>query len=48
LRTYASPVAATLILATSWTPEPVLLTGAVLAGITALAVSIHRREVAGP
>jgi low temperature requirement protein LtrA len=48
LRTYASPVAATLILATSWTPEPVLLTGAVMAGITALAVSIHRREVAGP
>jgi low temperature requirement protein LtrA len=38
LRTWACPVTATLILATTFTPEPVLLTGIVMAGLIAVTV----------
>ncbi|MGH9212985.1 MAG: low temperature requirement protein A [Acidimicrobiales bacterium] len=38
MRTYAAPVGAVLILASSFTGEPVIVTGAVLAGLVALSV----------
>jgi hypothetical protein len=38
MKTYAVPVGAVLILASSFTPQPVLSTGIVLAGLIAAAV----------
>ena len=43
-RTYSCPVAAVLVIASSWTTEPVLATGAVLAGLLAVAVVTHQGE----
>ncbi|MDX6593506.1 MAG: hypothetical protein QOJ13_2702 [Gaiellales bacterium] len=44
LRSFAVPVTATLILASTLTPQPVLATGIVIAGLVALAVVVHERE----
>jgi hypothetical protein len=38
MKTYAVPIGAVLILASSFTPQPVLSTGIVLAGLIAAAV----------
>jgi hypothetical protein len=38
MRTYAVPIGVVLILASSFTPQPVLGTGVVLAGLVAAAV----------
>jgi low temperature requirement protein LtrA len=42
LRAYACPVAAVLVLASSWTAEPVLATGVVLAGLVTVAVVVSQ------
>jgi low temperature requirement protein LtrA len=44
LRSFAVPVSATLVLASTLTPEPVLVTGIVMAGLVAVAVVVHDRE----
>jgi low temperature requirement protein LtrA len=44
LRTYGVPVTAVLVLASSWTDEPALVTGLVLAALLAIAVVLHARE----
>jgi hypothetical protein len=41
LRRYAAPITASLVLATSWTAEPVLLTGLVLAGLIAAITALQ-------
>jgi low temperature requirement protein LtrA len=41
LRDVAAPAAAVLILGTSWTSEPVLATGAILAALVAASVAFH-------
>ena len=48
MRTYAVPTGAVLILASSFTPEPVLGTGVVLAGLVAAAVIARCFEPAQP
>jgi low temperature requirement protein LtrA len=45
-RTWAAPVTATLVLASSWTPEPVLASGLVLAALVASAVVSSTRAPA--
>jgi low temperature requirement protein LtrA len=42
-RTWAAPVTAALVLASTWSPEPVLLSGLVLAGLVAAATTATSR-----
>jgi low temperature requirement protein LtrA len=44
LRTWASPLAAALVLVSSWTAEPVLLSGLTIASLIAASVVVHDRE----
>jgi low temperature requirement protein LtrA len=44
-RVLACPVTAVLVLASSWTGEPVLLSGLVLAALVAVSLVVHRAEV---
>ncbi|MDX6552340.1 MAG: hypothetical protein QOH74_828 [Gaiellales bacterium] len=44
LRSFAVPVTAALVLASTLTPEPVLATGVVLSGLITVALVVHRRE----
>jgi hypothetical protein len=46
LRSYAAPVTATLILCSSFTPQPVLVTGLLLTALVALWVVIDRQQAA--
>ena len=45
MRSYAAPVAAALVLVSSVTPEPVLVSGAVLAALVALSVVVQSEPV---
>ena len=47
LRSWVPPVAAVLVLAASFTPEPVLVTGVLLAGLVASSVVLAERTGAG-
>ena len=44
LRTYAPPLATALVVATSWTPEPVLATALVLACLLGLALAVPQHD----
>jgi asparagine N-glycosylation enzyme membrane subunit Stt3 len=43
-RAFACPVAATAIVASSWTGEPVLLSGLALAALVAVSLAVHRAD----
>ena len=43
-RTFAAPVTAALVLASTWTPAPALATGVILVGLVALALVVHAPE----
>jgi hypothetical protein len=46
MRSYACPVAALLLLASSWLPEPVVGAAVVLTGLIALEFAVERRAAA--
>jgi low temperature requirement protein LtrA len=48
MRNFAAPVAAVLIVASSFTPEPVLATGLIVAALVAAAVIVRCFEPAEP
>jgi asparagine N-glycosylation enzyme membrane subunit Stt3 len=47
-RAVACPVTATVVLATSWSGEPVLLTGLAVAALVVVSLLVHRAPVVEP
>ena len=47
-RVIACPATAAVVLATSWSVEPVLLTGLAVAILVAVSLVVHRKEVPEP